>query len=341
MTDSLSNSVTDISTWEWVRLQDKDKLPDKPGIYACTVSGTVMYIGQSATSIKQRWANHEKYGLFVATHDPLISYLEISGPRSEILAAESELIRQFCPPFNKSGVFTRTSLAGELRRRQLARKHPQKDQQRNDRVSSVNDTKRLASASGSVAESMRLSTYRKLHTQLHQIEKAALVLAQDTARSVCEIDRVIDERIKHLEEGSNYRLGAVHVDPKPVKDLINAAVLLSGTAWALYVNEKVITERNDNKVIEAVQKVNKILAAKELESLLSRFNSDLSDAELEEIAEISALFTESECEQFEIEVASIRARYDQRTIALLDKFRDFLTGPFLQQLESTASTTSK
>lgn len=88
-----------------VRLSNRKRLPQRPGIYfAIDSQGIVQYIGKSE-NIYARWKNHHRTGQLEHFDSVKIAYLEFSN--LEMLhELERALISWFKPPLNGSKVFS-------------------------------------------------------------------------------------------------------------------------------------------------------------------------------------------------------------------------------------------
>ena len=94
-----SLSAPPIRRWESISFKNRHKLPDKPGIYAICVFGTVYYIGK-AKSLKKRWQGHQHHRYHLAKLVPF-SYLRYTVLRQKDLrGCENHFIAKIDPPWN-------------------------------------------------------------------------------------------------------------------------------------------------------------------------------------------------------------------------------------------------
>ena len=89
--------------WSRVPLNQRDKLPKGPGLYAVVSLGKVFYVGLSE-GLRDRWRGKHHHRLPQA-QDLLFPYLHyIELPESKISAAEKRLIDRVKPPWNNTKV---------------------------------------------------------------------------------------------------------------------------------------------------------------------------------------------------------------------------------------------
>ncbi|MDJ0716911.1 MAG: GIY-YIG nuclease family protein [Prochloraceae cyanobacterium] len=98
-----------LTTLPTLHLRDKEKLPEKSGIYFALDSlGIVQYIGK-ANNLKNRWNNHHRENQLKGLNDIKIAYLEVSDP-SLLTEIEKSLINRFKPGLNGTIVVNKKTI---------------------------------------------------------------------------------------------------------------------------------------------------------------------------------------------------------------------------------------
>lgn len=91
------------SRWASVRLEDRSRLPQAPGVYAVIKRKKIYYIGFS-TNLNRRWRGkgHHRFVQADKLGHPSLHYLLLS--KEQARAAEKMLITRYSPPWNYSKV---------------------------------------------------------------------------------------------------------------------------------------------------------------------------------------------------------------------------------------------
>jgi len=99
-TDEFVESLDNLPS---VRLEDKQMLPDSPGIYlAIGKDKTVLYVGQS-TRIRIRWKQHHRFRELHEIGNVHIAWITVSDP-AFLIDIEKALIHHFKPPLNNAPI---------------------------------------------------------------------------------------------------------------------------------------------------------------------------------------------------------------------------------------------
>lgn len=89
--------------WASVRLEERNKLPPKSGVYAVVKRGKIYYIGVS-TNLNRRWCGkgHHRFLQAYRLGHPSVHYLLL--PSKQAKEFEKILISEYRPPWNYSKV---------------------------------------------------------------------------------------------------------------------------------------------------------------------------------------------------------------------------------------------
>ncbi|MEL6229556.1 MAG: GIY-YIG nuclease family protein [Cyanobacteria bacterium J06627_3] len=89
--------------WASVRLEERNKLPPKSGVYAVVKRGKIYYIGVS-TNLNRRWCGkgHHRFLQAYRLGHPSVHYLLL--PNKQAKEFEKILISEYRPPWNYSKV---------------------------------------------------------------------------------------------------------------------------------------------------------------------------------------------------------------------------------------------
>ena len=91
--------------WESLPLEERSKLPAKPGVYAVMRHRKIYYIGFSS-NLNQRWRGkgHHRFIQADKLRNPRLHYLLL--PKDQVRAVEKLLIAQYKPRWNYSKIPT-------------------------------------------------------------------------------------------------------------------------------------------------------------------------------------------------------------------------------------------